>query len=81
MEVLDRVGLDIGMCLPQAVEVALLILTPLLFENLDVLMGFPCVWTEQQEIGFPRTLRIRDNDVSRDGRFHGYPLALLLRYG
>src|SRR5262249_16791817 len=58
-----------------------LILTPLLFENLDVLVGFPFVWTEQQEIGFPRTLGIGDNDVCRDGGFHGYPPVLLLRYG
>jgi hypothetical protein len=62
-EVLYRVGLDVGMCVLQAIEVTLLILAPLLFENLDVLMGFSFVWAEQQEIGFPRTLGIRDNDV------------------
>jgi hypothetical protein len=56
-------------------------LCPLLFQDLDVLMGFPFVWTEQQEISFPRALGIGDNDVSRDGGFHGYPPALLLRYG
>jgi hypothetical protein len=52
------------------VNVSLLIRLPLLFENLDVLVGFPFVWTEQQEIGFPRTLGIGDNDICRDGGFH-----------
>ena len=69
-EVLYRVGLDVGMCLLQAVKVALLIRLPLLFENLDVLMRFPFIWAEEQEISFPRTLGIGDNDVCRDGRFH-----------
>jgi hypothetical protein len=80
-EVLYRVGLDVGMYLPQVINVFLLIRTPLLFENLDVLMRFPFIWAEEQEIGFPRTLRIGDNNVCRDGRFHGYPPVLLLRYG
>ena len=80
-EVLHCVGLDVSMCLLQVVEVSLLIRLPLLFENLDVLVGFPFVWTEEQEIGFPRTLGIGDNDFRCDGRFHDYPPALLLRYG
>src|SRR5438874_2062560 len=80
-EVLHCVGLDICVCVLQAVKVALLIRTPLLFQDLDVLVGFPFVWTEEQEIGFPRTLGIRDNDVSRDGRFHVTPPSLLLRDG
>ena len=54
-EVLQRVGLHLRVCLLQAVDISLLIRTPLLFENLDVLVEFPFVWTEQQEIGFPRT--------------------------
>jgi len=65
----------------QAVEVSLLILTPLLFQELGVLVGFPFVWTEEQEIGFSRTLGIGDNDISRDGRFHDDPPSLLLRDG
>jgi hypothetical protein len=69
------------MCLLQVVEVTLLVLSPLLLENLDVLVGFPFIGTEQQEIGFPRTLGIRDNDVRCDGRFHDDPPALLLSYG
>jgi hypothetical protein len=80
-EILYRVGLDVGMCLLQAVEVSLLIRTPLLFQDLDVLVGFPFVWAEQQEIGFPRTLGISDNDFRRDGRFHVTPPSLLLRDG
>jgi len=44
-------------------------------------VGFTFIRAEEQEIGFPRTLGIGDNDVCRDGRFHGYPPALLLRYG
>jgi len=62
-------------------RVSLLILTSLLFQDLDVLVGFPFVWTEQQEIGFSRTLGICNNDVSRDGRFHDDPPLLLLRDG
>jgi hypothetical protein len=54
---------DIRVFLLQVVEVSLLIRTPLLFEDLDVLVGFPFVWAEEQEIGFPRTLGIRNNDV------------------
>src|SRR5712691_12451962 len=80
-EVLQRVGLHIRACLLQVIDISLLIRTPLLFENLDVLVGFPFVWAEQQEIGFPRALGIRDNDVSRDGRFHDEPPSLVLRYG
>jgi hypothetical protein len=53
----------------------------LLFKNLDVLVGCPFVWAEQQEIGFPRTLGIGDNDICRDGRFHDGSPSLLLRYG
>jgi hypothetical protein len=62
------------------VDVSLLMLSPLLFQDLDILVGFPFVWAEEQEIGFPRTLVIGNNDVSRDGWFHGYP-PVLLRYG
>jgi hypothetical protein len=53
----------------------------LLLENLDILVGFTFVWAAQQEIGFPRTLGIRDNDFRCDGRFHDDPPALLLRDG
>jgi hypothetical protein len=56
-------------------------LTPLLLQELDVFVGCPFVWTEEQEIGFPRTLGIGDNNLGRNGRFHGSPPALLLRYG
>jgi hypothetical protein len=80
-EVLYRVGLDIGMYLLQAVNVFLLMLSSLLFQDLNVLEGFPFVWIEQQEVGFPRTLGIGDNDVSRDSGFHGTPPSLLLRDG
>jgi hypothetical protein len=69
------------MCLPQVVDISLLMRLPLLFEDLDVLMSFPFVWAEQQEIGFPRTLRIRDNNVCRDGGFHDDPPSVLLRDG
>jgi hypothetical protein len=69
------------MCLLQVIEVSLLILAPLLFENLDVLVGFPFVRAEEQEIGFPMTLGIRDNDVCRDGGFHDGSPSLLLRDG
>jgi hypothetical protein len=65
----------------QVGNIFILIRTPLLFENLDVFVGFPFVWAEEQEIGFPRTLRIGDNDICRDSGFHGYPPALLLKFG
>ena len=61
------------MGLLQVVNVSLLIRILLLLENLDVLVGFPFVWTEEQEIGFPRTLGIGNNNVSRDGGFHDDP--------
>jgi hypothetical protein len=81
-EILYRVGLDAGMCLLQVVNVSLLIRTLLLFENLDVLVGFPFVWAEQQEIGFPRTLGICDNNVRRDDGFHDdLSSTTALRYG
>jgi hypothetical protein len=51
------------MCLLQVVEVSLLIRTPLLFQDLDVFVGCAFVWTEEQKIGFPRTLGIRHHDV------------------
>jgi hypothetical protein len=69
------------MCLLQTVEVTLLIRLPLLFQNLDVLVGFTLVGAEQQEIGFSRTLGIRNYNVSRDGGFHDDPPVLLLRDG
>jgi hypothetical protein len=62
-------------------NVSLLIRTPLLFKNLGVLVGFPFIWTEQQEIGFPMTLGIGDNDFRGNGRFHVTPPVLLLRDG
>jgi hypothetical protein len=69
------------MCLPQVINVSLLILAPLLVENLDILVGFALIWAKQQEIGFPMTLGIGDNDICRDGGFHGTPPVLLLRDG
>jgi hypothetical protein len=53
----------------------------LLFQDLGILMGFPFVGAEQQEIGFPRTLGIGDNDFRRDDGFHVDPPSLLLRDG
>jgi hypothetical protein len=47
--------------------------SPLLFENLDVFVGFPFVWAEEQEISFPRTLGICDSDARCDGGFHDDP--------
>jgi len=62
------------MCLLQVVDISLLILSPLLFEDVDILMGFTFVWAAQQEIGFPRTLGIRHHDFRRDHRLHDDPL-------
>jgi hypothetical protein len=63
------------------VDISLLLLSPLLCENLDVLVGFSFVWAEEQEIRFPRTLGIGNDDVRRNGGFHATPPSLLLRYG
>jgi hypothetical protein len=68
------------MCLLQVVKVSLLIFAPLLLQDLNVFVRFPFVWTEQQEIGFSRTLGIGDNDFRRDDGFHGDPPSLHLRY-
>jgi hypothetical protein len=46
-EVLYRVGLDICVCLLQVVEVSFLILTPLLFQDLGIFMGFALLWAKQ----------------------------------
>jgi len=80
MEVLYAVGLYTWMFSLQAVEVALLMRAPLLFEELYVLVGFPFVWAKEQEIGFSRTLGICNNDIRRDGGFHDDPPSLLLRW-
>jgi hypothetical protein len=76
-EVLQRVGLDIRVCVLQAVEVSLLIRTPLLFQDLGIFMGFAFVWAKQQKVGFSRTLGIRDNDCRRNDGFHDDPPTLL----
>lgn len=64
------------MLLLQVVEVSPLILLPLLCQDLDILVRFTLVSAEQEEVGFPRTLSIRDNDFRRDCRLHEHsPLA------
>jgi hypothetical protein len=79
-EVLYRVGFHIRLCLLQMVDIPLLVDTPLLFEKLNVLVGFALVWAEQEQVGFPRTLGIGDNDIRRNGGFHNDPPAFLLRH-
>jgi hypothetical protein len=69
-QVVCCVEVDISVFLLQAVNVPLLILTPFLFKNVDVLMWFALVWAEHQEMGFPWTLGIGDNDFRRDNGFH-----------
>jgi len=46
----------------------------LLFQNPDVFMGFALIWADQEKVGFPRTLGIRDNNFRRDRRRHDSPL-------
>jgi hypothetical protein len=72
--------MDIGVFLFQAVNVARLILTPFLFKNLHILVRFALVWAEHQEIGFPWTLGIGDNDIGRNDGFHDDFLSLALRW-
>jgi hypothetical protein len=54
----------------QAVKVARLILMPLLLQNMHVRMGVALLWAVQEEVGFARTLGIRNNDFRRDRRRH-----------
>jgi len=79
-EVLDRVGCHIRMCVLQLGDIPLLVGTPLLFEHLNVRVGFACVWAEQEQVGFPRTLSIGDNAFRRNGGCHDDPPSLLLRH-
>jgi len=72
---------DIRVFVLQVIDVSLLILTPLLLQDLDIFVEVAFVWAEQQEISFPRTLGIGDNDLRRDDGFHVDPPSLLLRYG
>jgi hypothetical protein len=58
----------------QTVEVSHVMLTPLPFQNTDVLMGVARLCAIQEKVGFPRTLGIRDNDFRRDRRLHDDPL-------
>jgi hypothetical protein len=69
-QVSQRVGLHIGMLVPQTVKVSLVILVPLPFQQTDVFMELALLGAEQEKIGFPRTLGIRDNDFRRDRRWH-----------
>jgi hypothetical protein len=62
------------------VDIPLLMETLLLLEKLNVRVGFAFVWAEQEQVGFPRTLGIGDNDIRRNGRFHDDPPSLLLRH-
>jgi hypothetical protein len=55
----------------QPFNVPRLIFTPFLLQDTDVLVWFALVWAEHQEIGFPWTLGIGDNDFGRDDGFHG----------
>ena len=71
---LHRVWVYLRVDVLQAVKVSRLILTPLLLQNTDVLMGFALLWAVQEEVGFPRTLGIGDNDVRRNRRLHNAPL-------
>jgi hypothetical protein len=69
-QVLHGVRVHISLVLLQEVKVPRLMLTPLLFPNADILVRFALVWVKQEEIGFPRTLGIRDNDFRRNRRRH-----------
>jgi hypothetical protein len=72
-EVLHRVGVHIHVRVLQAVKVSRVILTPLLFQNANILVRFALLGAPQEEIGFARTLDIRDNDFRRNRRLHDDP--------
>jgi hypothetical protein len=64
----------------QMVDIPLLVDTPLLLEQLNVLLGFAFVWAEQEQVGFPRTLSIGHHDFRCNHRRHDeYPLFMALR--
>jgi len=69
-QVLHCIGVYLRVRVLQAVKVARLILTPLLLQNTHVRMGFALLWAVQEEVGFPWTLSIRDNDFRRDRMWH-----------
>jgi hypothetical protein len=73
VQVLHRVRLYIDILLLQAVKVSRSVVTPLPFQHTDVLMGVALVWAEQEEIGFARTLGIRQHNFRRDRRLHDGP--------
>jgi hypothetical protein len=79
-EVLYRAGFHIRMGVLQMVDIPLLVGIPLLFEHLNVRVGLAFVWAEQEQVGFPGTLSIGDNDIRRNGGCHNDPPALLLRH-
>ncbi len=58
------------------ISLALLVFTPFLLKNFDVLVWFALVWAEHQEIGFAGTLGISDNDIGRNDGFHDDFLSL-----
>jgi hypothetical protein len=72
-----RPGLHSRVFLLQVVEVSRVILLLLLCKDLDILVWFTLVPAEQEEVGFPRALSIRDNDFRRDCRRHEHsPLGV-----
>ena len=71
---LHCVGLQVSVLILQTVKVSRLVLTLLLLQNTDVRMGFTLLWAVQEEVSFPRTLGIGDNDVRRNHRRHEDPL-------
>jgi hypothetical protein len=73
-QVLHRVWVYLRVRVLQALKVSRLILTPLLLQNTHVRMGVALLWAVQEEVGFPRTLSIRNKDFRRDRRRHDSPL-------
>jgi hypothetical protein len=73
-QTLHCVGVHISVRVLQVVKVSLVIFAAVLFQNMDVLMGFALLWTVQKQVGFPRTLSICDNYFRRDLKRHDSPL-------
>jgi hypothetical protein len=70
VQMLHCVGVHIRVRVLQAVEVLHLILTPLPFQNTDVLMWGALLGAEQEEIGFAGALGIRHHDIRGNRRLH-----------
>jgi hypothetical protein len=73
-QVFHGVGVDICMCLLEALYIPLLMLSSLLCKDGSILVRDAFVWTKEEEIGLSGTLGRRHYNVRRNRRLHDNPL-------